>query len=46
MAKQQQNPKTEPNPVREGFSKGNTKPTTNTGRQAPPPPKPPSPPKR
>lgn len=39
MAKQ---PKPQqPKPLREGFSKGNTKPSTGGGRQAPPPPPPP-----
>ena len=37
MAKQS-NPK--PRPLNEGVSKGNTRPVTNAGRQAPPPPAP------
>lgn len=41
MAKQQQPPRPQPKPIREGFSKGNTKPSGGTGRQAPPPPPPP-----
>lgn len=36
-----QNKTTHPQPIKESFSKGNTKPPSNSGRQAPPPPKPP-----
>ncbi len=38
MAKQN-NP--QPKPIKEGFSKGTTKPPSDSGRQAPPPQKPP-----
>ncbi len=41
MKNQNQPPKPSAKPIKEGLSKGNVKPNSGSGRQAPPPPPPP-----